>query len=97
MLQKLHKKAKINYLIRHEIKISKSSIATLARKFNISWAAVKKWQTRENVEDKSSRPDKTRTSLLKEENFILFEKKEYKKSIYDICLTLEKCSETFAF
>ncbi len=53
--------------------------------------------TKENVEDKSSQPDKTRTSLLKEEDLILFEKKEYKKSIYDICLTLEKCSETFAF
>ena len=67
MLQKLHKNAKTNYLIRREIQSSKSSVTELARKFNISWLTVKKWQTRKSVEDKSSRPDKTRTSLLKEQ------------------------------
>jgi len=91
MLQKLHKNAKTNYLIRREIQSSKSSVTELARKFNISWLTVKKWQTRKSVEDKSSRPDKTRTSLLKEqEDLILFERKEYKKSIYDIYLSLEE-------
>jgi transposase-like protein len=90
MLQKLHKNAKTNYLIRREIQNSTAPISDLARKFNISWLTVKKWKSRSEVSDKSSRPDMVRTSLSQaEEDMILFERKEYKKSIDDIYLTLE--------
>jgi transposase-like protein len=91
MLQKLHKNAKTNYGIRKEIKESKSSIKALAEKFNISWLTAKKWRTRPAVEDKSSRPDKTRTTLSEtEEDLILFERKKFKKTVDEIYLTLEK-------
>ena len=80
MLQKLHKNAKTNYLIRQEIKNSTASIAELSRRFNISWLTVKKWKSRSEVSDKSSRPDNVRTSLSKEqEDLIIFERKKYKK------------------
>lgn len=65
-------------------------MAFLARKFNLSWVTVKKWQSRGYVEDKSSRPDNLRISLTREqEDLILFERKKYKKSIEEIYLTLD--------
>ena len=63
MLQKLHQNAKTNYAIRRQIKQSPLPVAVLARKFNLSWSTIKKWKQREDVEDKSSRPDHLRTSL----------------------------------
>ena len=91
MMQKLHKNAKTNYSIRKEIKESDLSISVLAKKFNISWLTAKKWKERTTVEDKSSRPNKTRTTLsLKEEDLILFERKKFKKTVDEIYLTLEK-------
>jgi len=73
MLQKLHKNAKTNYSIRKEIKESNLSVSALAEKFNISWLTAKKWKERMSLEDKSSRPDKIRTTLSeKEEDLILF-------------------------
>lgn len=92
MLQKLHKNAKTNYHIRREIQISTASVSSLARKFNISWLTVKKWKTRKGLglEDKSSRPDQLRVSLTQDqEDLILFERKEFKKSIEEIYISLE--------
>lgn len=91
MLQKLHKNAKTNYAIRREIQSSSQSITFLSRKFNLSWLTVKKWKERKFVEDKSSRPEKLRISLTKQqEDLILFERKKFKKSIEEIYLTLGK-------
>lgn len=91
MLQKLHKNAKTNYSIRKEIKESTLSVSVLAEKFNVSWLTAKKWKERTAVEDKSSRPDKIRTTLSeKEEDLILFERKKFKKTVDEIYLTLEK-------
>lgn len=91
MLQKLHKNAKTNYSIRREIKESGLSISALAEKFNISWLTAKKWKERTSLEDKSSRPDKIRTTLTEtEEDLILFERKKFKKTVDEIYLTLEK-------
>lgn len=90
MLQKLHKNAKTNYVIRREIQSSSQTVSFLFRKFNLSWLTVKKWQKRRFVEDKSSRPLNLRISLSKEqEDLILFERKKYKKSIEEIYLSLE--------
>lgn len=90
MLQKLHLNAKTNYAIRREIQSSSQSIAFLARKHNLSWLTIKKWKEREFIEDKSSRPDKLRISLTRDqEDLILFERKKFKKSIEEIYLTLE--------
>lgn len=91
MLQKLHKNAKTNYSIRKEIKESDLSLSALAERFNISWLTAKKWRERTSVEDKSSRPDKIRTTLSdNEEDLILFERKKFKKTVDEIYLTLEK-------
>lgn len=91
MLQKLHKNAKTNYSIRREIKESNLSVSALAHKFNVSWPTAKKWKERKTVEDKSSRPERIRTTLSpKEEDLILFERKKFKKTVDEIYLTLEK-------
>ena len=91
MLQKLHRNAKTNYLIRKAIKESKLPIAHLASKYNISWPTVKKWKERVDLEDLSSRPINLRTTLTKEdEDLILFERKKFKKSIEEIYLTLDE-------
>lgn len=91
MIQKLHKNSKTNYNIRKEIKESNLSVSALAEKFNISWLTAKKWKTRVSVEDKSSRPEKLRTTLSDdEEDVILFERKKFKKTVDEIYLTLEK-------
>lgn len=90
MLQKLHKNAKTNYAIRRQIKQSPLSVAVLARKFNLSWSTIKKWKQREDVEDKSSRPDHLRTSLTtSQEDLILFERKKFKKTVEEIFFTLD--------
>src|SRR3989338_3318494 len=80
MLQKLHKNAKTNYSIRKEIKESDLSVSALAEKFNISWLTAKKWKERMSLEDKSSRPDKIRTTLSEMEKDIpnLYPQKVYR-------------------
>ena len=91
MLQKLHKNAKTNYLIRKKIKESSEPITVLSQRYHLSWLTVKKWKGRESLEDKSSRPDKLRTVLtIEQEDLILFERKQFKKSIEEIYLTLEE-------
>src|SRR3989344_2110716 len=91
MLQKLHQNAKTNYAIRRQIKQSPLPVAVLARKFNLSWSTIKKWKQREDVEDKSSRPDHLRTSLTPyHEDLIVFERKKFKKTVEEIFFTLEE-------
>src|SRR3989338_2705679 len=90
MLQKLHQNAKTNYAIRHEIKSSRKPIAVLARQFNLSWQTVKKWKLRDSPEDASSRPLRLRTTLTSDQiERVLFERKQFKKTVEDIFFTLE--------
>lgn len=90
MLQKLHKNAKTNYLIRKEIQRSTLSITDLSKKYHLSRLTVRKWKMRDSFEDESSRPDTLRTVLTAEqEDLILFERKKFKKSMEEIYLTLE--------
>ena len=87
---KLHKNAKTTLAIRTEIKNSKESIYSLAKKFNLGWATVKRWKFSESLEDKSPRPHKLNTTLTPEqEDLICFERKQFKKTIEDIFFTLE--------
>src|SRR5260370_24117612 len=91
MLQKLHKNAKTNYLIRRKIKESSEPIAGLAQRYHLSRLTIGKWRNRENLEDKSSRHDKIRTVLtIEQEDLILFERRQFKKSIEEIYLTLDE-------
>ena len=90
MIQKLHKNAKTNYAIRQTIKASRESVSVLAARYHLCWATVKKWQRRESVEDYSSRPERLRTDLTREQiDRILFERKQFKKTLEDIFFTLE--------
>lgn len=90
MMQKLRKNAKTNYNIRQIIQESSEPISALARKFGISWNTVQKWKNRKEVNDKSSRPDKLRTTLtVEQEDLIIFERKKFKKTVDEIFLTLE--------
>ena len=91
MLQKLHKNAKTNYLIRKKIKQSSEPITVLAQKYHLSRLTIRKWKNRENLEDKSSRPDTIRTVLtIEQEDLILLERRQFKKSIEEIYLTLDE-------
>jgi len=56
MKQSYHSNATTNLHIRGEIRSSNLSKYELSEKFNISKSTVSKWQNRENLEDKSSRP-----------------------------------------
>ena len=90
MIQKLHKNAKTNYAIRQTIKASRESVSVLAAKYHLCWATVKKWKHRDSVEDYSSRPERLQTDLTKEQiDRILFERKQFKKTLEDIFFTLE--------
>lgn len=90
MIQKLHKNAKTNYAIRQAIKESRKSVSALAVTYHLSWATVKKWKQRESVEDYSSRPERLRTHVTREQvEKILFERKQFKKTIEDIFFSLE--------
>lgn len=90
MRQNLHKNAKTTYLTRKEIRDSSGTIADIARRFNVSWDTAKKWKNSTSVEDKSSRPDRIRTDLTKEqEDLICFERKQYKKTLEEIFFSLE--------
>lgn len=90
MQVKLHKNARTTLALRQEIKNSKESISSLAKKFNLSWNTVKRWKFSDNLEDKSSRPHKLNTTLTPEqEDLICFERKQFKKTIEDIFFTLE--------
>ena len=88
---KLHKNAKTTLAIRREIRDSSESIYTLAKRFNLNWATVRRWKYSSSLEDKSSCPHKLNTTLTPEqEELICFERKQFKKTVEEIFFTLEK-------
>ena len=103
MQTKLHKNARTTPAIRKEIKqlstthksadgsiIAGKSTYFLAKKYNLSWNTIKKWQASDGINDKSSRPNKIRTKLNSaDEAKICFERKQFKKTVDDVYLTLE--------
>lgn len=90
MDQKLHKNARTTFAIRREIKESPLSINALSEKFGLSWRTVKKWKEAGTVEDKSSRPVKLNTTLTSfQEDLVLFERRQFKKTADEIFFALE--------
>jgi len=51
MAQALHKRATTTHAIRAEIQRSPDSIATLSRRYNLNPKTVRKWRSRDTVED----------------------------------------------
>lgn len=89
----LHKKATTTPEVRRAIAHSPLSAYALASQYGVSQDTVRKWQRlgRNGVyEDRSSRPNRLRTDLTGEHiERILFERKQFKKTVEDIFFTLE--------
>lgn len=85
-----HKNARTTPAIRSDIRDSPLSVYALAKQYHISWSTAKRWKGADGVEDHSSRPHRLRTALTPEDiERILFERKQFKKTIEDIFFTLE--------
>jgi len=70
----IHPQARTTPRIRAEIKQSKGlSQAALARKYNVSKATIRKWQQREDVTDRSHRPQRLQTKLTPEQEALVVE------------------------
>jgi transposase-like protein len=63
MKQTYHSNAVTNVHIRGQFNLSNLTSSELAQRFNISINTVRKWKGRENLFDKSSRPNRIRHSL----------------------------------
>jgi len=61
---KLHKNARTTPRIRQEIQGSVESHVTLAKRYNIGVATVRKWRKRDHVEDSPTRPDIVHSSIM---------------------------------
>lgn len=87
---KLHKNARTTFAIRREIRESNLPVNALCKRYGLSWNTVKKWREAENIEDRSSRPHKLNTTLAPfEEDLILLERRQFKKTIEEIFFALE--------
>ncbi len=90
MYIKQHKNATATPIIRSLIQGSTEPINVLARKLGLSWRTVRKWKNRDNSNDVSSRPHKTRTTLTPyQEDLIVFERTKFKKTVDEIFFSLE--------
>ena len=91
MLQKLHKNAKTNYHIRQYIKSNNNPLSEIAQELNLNVKTVRKWKTRDDLSDKSSKPLRLRTNLTSyHEDLIVYERKAHKKTLFEIWDTLDK-------
>lgn len=64
MGQVLHGSAKTTHAVRAELQRSQASAAELARRFGINEKTVRKWRSRETVEDQPMGPKQRRSSVL---------------------------------
>lgn len=86
----LHNNAKTTHKIREEIQSSSASINSLAHKYSLDWRTVKKWKVSTTTNDASSRPHRLRTDLTnKDEDLIIFHRKQFKSTIEEIFFALE--------
>lgn len=91
MDQKLHKNARTTFSVREDIRSSRVSINALSKRLGLSWKTVKKWREAKTIYDTSSRPHKLNTSLTPfQEDLVVFERKQFKKTIDEIFFTLEQ-------
>lgn len=73
MSQALHSLARTTHLIRKEIRESELSQAELARRHNVNRQTIRKWQSRDSVEDHSHRPATLHTTLTPIQEAIVVE------------------------
>ena len=68
-----HSNAKTTVHIRRQIKNSSETVAQIAERFGLNKNTVLKWKHRDNPEDQSCRPNKTRTVLTEMDEWIICE------------------------
>ncbi|SHF59140.1 hypothetical protein SAMN02745148_03052 [Modicisalibacter ilicicola DSM 19980] len=64
MAQILHQRAMTTHAIRAEIQRSTDSVATLSRRYGINPKTVRKWRSRDSVEDTRMGPKAARSTSL---------------------------------
>ncbi len=64
MGQVLHGSAKTTHAVRAELQRSQAPAAELARRFGINEKTVRKWRSRQSVEDEAMGPKERRSSTL---------------------------------
>jgi transposase-like protein len=67
----IHPNARTTPKIRAEIKASTLTTTEIMAKYNISYKTAVKWQTRDEMTDKSHRPEKLQTSLSELEELVI--------------------------
>ena len=70
---KLHPEARTTPKLRAEIKASSLPQQALAEQYNVSRLTIRKWQNREEMTDKSHRPDKLNTTLTESQEWLVVE------------------------
>ena len=63
MSHHIHSNARTTPLVRQHIKDSGLKQHQLAKKYSVSRLTIKKWQSRDGIEDRSHRPHKLHTTL----------------------------------
>ena len=62
-MSQVHAQARTTPLLRAEIKASSASQSELASRYNVSVVTVRKWQGRDDPNDRSHRPHKLSTTM----------------------------------
>ena len=62
-MSKVHPQARTTPQTRQEIHASEAPLTELAKRYNISVATTRKWQGREDMQDRSHRPHRLSTTL----------------------------------
>ncbi len=72
-MSQVHAQARTTPRTRAEIKASKAPQRELAQRFDVSVATIRKWQSRDDVQDRSHRPDRLCTTLSPGEEAVVVE------------------------
>jgi len=72
-MSEVHAQARTTPRTRAEIKGSQASQSELAQQYNVGRATVRKWQERDDVQDRSHRPHKLSTTLSPGEEAVAVE------------------------
>ena len=72
-MSRVHPQARTTPRTRAEIHSSKAPLATVAELYNVTEATVRKWRTRQDMQDRSHRPNKLSTTLTPAQEALVVE------------------------
>ena len=72
-MSQVHPQARTTPRTRAEIKEASASLAELAERYNVSKATARKWKNRDDVQDRSHRPNKLSTTLTPGQEAVVVE------------------------